>query len=119
MRFLLPPLTRGMCSTDALTDGGRADRAGRLLARGSAPEGRPRRRGCAPVGCATRTAGASCDPGVPVTPYVQCDHVTPTDVVATAQAEGNRSGGTTAGRALVPPRQPGAAARAELGPAMN
>ena len=53
-------------------------------------------------------------PGVPVTPYVQCDHVTPTDVVATAQAESNRSGGTTAGRALVPPRQPGAAARAEL-----
>jgi len=53
-------------------------------------------------------------PGVPVTPYVQCDHVTPTDVVATAQAEGNRSGGTTAGRALVPPRQPGAAAGAEL-----
>jgi hypothetical protein len=30
------------------------------------------------------------------------------------EAEGNRSGGATAGRALVPPRQPGAAARAEI-----
>ena len=45
-------------------------------------------------------------PGVPVTPYVQCDHVTPTDVVATAQAEGNRSGGPRrAGRSCRPVSQ--------------
>jgi hypothetical protein len=47
--------------------------------------------------------GASCDPGLPVTPYVQCDHVTPTDVVATARAEGNRSRGPRrAGRSRRP-----------------